>query len=162
MSLDFGNVSDWVQAASAVLALGASVFINKKSNDFSINRDKEKDKENTRFIIKKSVLSSDIILNNLKQRRSFLEKVVESSPYTMETGIDDINVFSLCQNSIYKCIEKCISIDVVESLFELLQCLDHIRTDLSGEKSVSLAIEDLNSWIPVLDEKIRKLSRTSV
>ncbi|KXV23664.1 hypothetical protein AD936_21930 [Gluconobacter japonicus] len=80
----------------------------------------------------------------------------------MAVGIDDINVFNLCQNSIYKCVEKCILIDVVESLFELLQCLDHIRTGLSDEESVSILIIDLNSWILVLDEKIRKLSKISM
>jgi len=155
--VDYGNASDWVQAFAAVAALGTSVYINKKSNDFSIERATQKEKQERKAIINKVKLSSRLILSSLKQRKCFLDKIEESRPYTMEEGINDEKMFDMCANSVNLCIEKCNDIDLVEKIFEMSQCLSHIKEDISEKKTVHLTTSDLAIWIDTLENKIEEL-----
>ncbi len=157
MALEFGNVSDWVQAISAVLALGASVMINKKSNEFSINRDIQKEIESRKLLLNKGRIFLNVIIENMKQRLSYLNLLAESNPYTVVPGIDDPKLFRLCENSINKLLDGCDSIEITQLLIETSQCIDHIRDDITDGKSISLTIGSLNSWIGTLEEKHEKL-----
>ena len=152
--MEFGNLSDWVQSFAAVAALGTSVFINKKSNDFSVNRDLLKDKKEREALINKIRISAKIILDNMLQRRSLLNKIEKSSPFSMQIGIDDPRLFDMCAKTINSCLEKCNEIDLIENIFQISQCLSHIKEDISEEKVVHITNSDLDVWIDTLRIKI--------